>query len=109
LPEIDSINHATTRNPVPAVGRANEAKMKAEIAAKPMAEKPAEHMIVGLDGASAGATRSKNQRKHFEVVLGRIETVGRASEMSAAVRDFDDLARERVRSVLRKSRLRAIK
>ena len=83
--------------------------MKAEIAAKPMAEKPAEHMIVGLDGDAAGATRSKNQRKHFEVVLGKIETVGRASEMSAAVRDFDDLARERVRSVLRKSRLRAIK
>jgi len=49
LPEIDSINHATTRNPVPAVGRAIEAEMKAEIAAKPMAEKPAEHMIVGLD------------------------------------------------------------
>jgi len=67
------------------------------------------HMIVGLDGASAGATRSKNQRKHFEVVLGRIETVGQASEMSATVWDFDDLARERVRSVLRKSRLRAIK
>ncbi len=83
--------------------------MKAEIAGKPMAEKPAEHMIVGLDGASAGATRSKNQRKHFEVVLGRIETVEQASEMSAAVRDFDDLARERVRSVLRKSRSWAIK
>jgi hypothetical protein len=107
LPEIDSINHATTRNPVLAVGKAIEAELKAEVAAKPMAEQPAEHMIAGLDGASAGATRSKNQRKHFEVVLG--ETIGRASEMSAGVRDFDDLARERVRSVLRKSRLRAIK
>jgi hypothetical protein len=38
LPEIDGVNHATTRNPVPAVGKAIEAEMKAEIAAKPMAK-----------------------------------------------------------------------
>ena len=100
LPEIESFNHATTRNRVLVVGKAIEAEMKAEIDAKPIAEQPAEHMIFGIDGTFVGATRSKNQRKHFEAVLGRIETVG-TSEMFAAVRDFDDLARGRFRSALR--------
>jgi hypothetical protein len=103
LPEIESFNHATTRNRVLVVGKAIEAEMRAEIDAKPIAEQPAEHMIFGIDGTFVRATRSKNQRKHFEVVLGRIETAGRASEMFAAARDFHDLARERFRSALRKA------
>jgi hypothetical protein len=55
-------------------------------------------MIVGIDGAFVKATRSKNQRKNFEIVLGRIEV---SDKNFAAVRDLDDLARERVRSALR--------
>ena len=58
-------------------------------------------MIVGIDGAFVKATRSKNQRKNFEIVLGRIEACGRQEKIFAAVRDLDDLARERVRSSLR--------
>ena len=53
-------------------------------------------MIVGIDGAFVKATRSKNQRKNFEIVLGRIEACGRQEKIFAAVRDLDDLARERV-------------
>jgi hypothetical protein len=102
LPDIASFNHATTRNRVLAVGRAIEAETRVEIAANSIVEKPAEHMTVGIDGAFVGATHSKNQRKQFEVVLGRIEAAGRRSEVFAAVRDLDDLARQRVRAALRK-------
>jgi hypothetical protein len=103
LPDIASFNPAATRNRVLAVGKAIEAEMRAEIAAKSIVEKPAEHMIVGIDGAFVGATHSKNRRKQFEVVLGWIEAAGRRSEIFAAVRDLDDLARERVRAALRKA------
>ena len=59
------------------VGKAIEAEMKAEIAAKPIAKQPADPW--------------------------KVETAGRTSEMFTAVRDFDDLARERFRSALRKA------
>jgi len=36
-------------------------------------------MIVGIDGAFVRATSLKNQRRHFEVVLGRIEPIGGSS------------------------------
>ena len=101
LPDLSCFNHATTRNRVLAVGKAIEAETRAEIAEKPSVEKPVEHMIVGIDGAFVKATRSKNQRKNFEIVLGRIEACGRQEKIFAAVRDLDDLARERVRSALR--------
>jgi hypothetical protein len=72
LPDISSFNHATTRNRVLAVGKVIEADVRAEIAAKPIVKEPADQMIVGIDGAFVRATS-----------------------------DLDDLARERVRSVLR--------
>ena len=96
-----SFNHATTRNRVLAVGMAIEAETRAEIAEKSSVEKPVEHMIVGIDGAFVKATRSRNQRKNFEIVLGRIEARGRQEKIFAAVCDLDDLARERVRYALR--------
>jgi len=96
LPDIASFNHAATRNRVLAVGKTIKAETRTEIAAKSVVEKPADHMIVGIDGAFVSATHSKNQRKQFEVVLGRIDSAGRASEMFAA-------ARERVRAALRKA------
>ncbi|MGH6847637.1 MAG: hypothetical protein ACREC0_09405 [Methylocella sp.] len=40
MPELDSFKHATTRNRVLAVGQAIEARIKAEIVAKPIAENP---------------------------------------------------------------------
>ncbi|MCQ4190971.1 hypothetical protein [Methylocystis suflitae] len=49
-------------------------------------------MIVGIDGTFVKATRSKNQRKNFEIVLGRIEASERQEKIFAAVRDLDDLA-----------------
>jgi hypothetical protein len=84
-----------------AVGKAIEAETRVEIAEKPRVESPVDHMIVGIDGAFVKATRSKNQRRNFEIVLGRIEARGRGEKIFAAVRDLDDLARERVRSALR--------
>ncbi|MGB5086609.1 MAG: hypothetical protein WBO09_18905 [Methylocystis silviterrae] len=39
-------------------------------------------MIGGIDGAFVKATRSKNQRKNFEIVLGRIEASGRQEKSS---------------------------
>ncbi len=101
LPDLSCFNHATTRNRVLAVGKAIEAETRAEIAEKPSVEKPVDHMIVGIDGAFVKATRSKNQRKNFEIVLGRIEARDRGGKIFAAVRDLDGLARERVRSALR--------
>lgn len=92
LPDLACFNHATTRNRVLAVGKAIEGEMRPEIAAKPIVEKPAEHMIVGIDGAFVKATHLKNQRKHFEVVLGRVESLGRGSKIFAAVRDLDESA-----------------
>jgi hypothetical protein len=101
LPELSCFNHATTRNRVLAVGKKIEAETRAEIATKPNIERPVDHMIVGIDGAFVKATRTKNQRKNFEIVLGRIEASGRSRKIFAAVRDLDDLASERVRSALR--------
>ena len=73
LPHLSCFNHATTRNRVLAVGRKIEAETRAEIAEKPIVARPADHMIVGIDGAFVKAARTKNQRKNFEIVLGRIE------------------------------------
>ena len=73
LPDLSCFNHATTRNRVLAVGRKIEAETRAEIAEKPTVARPADHMIVGIDGAFVKAARTKNQRKNFEIVLGRIE------------------------------------
>ena len=101
LPHLSSFNHATTRNRVLAVGKKIEAETRVEIATKPNVERPVDHMIVGIDGAFVKATRTKHQRKNFEIVLGRIEASGRSRKIFAAVRDLDDLARERVRSALR--------
>ena len=101
LPDLSCFNHATTRNRVLAVGKAIEAETRAEIAEKPKIEKPVDHVTVGIDGAFVKATRSKNQRKNFKIVLARIEVNGRQEKTFAAVRDLDDLARERVRSALR--------
>jgi hypothetical protein len=65
---------------------------RAEIAAKSIVEKPAEHMTVGIDGAFAGATHSKNQRKIYvatqclimhAVVYAAERQDQRASNMSA--------------------------
>jgi hypothetical protein len=86
-PDPSCFNHATTRNRVLAVGKAIEAETKVEIAEKPKVEKPVEHMIVGIDGAFVKATRSKNQRKNFKIVLGRIEASGSQEKIFAAVRD----------------------
>jgi hypothetical protein len=101
LPDLSSFNHATTRNRVLAVGKKIEAETRAEIATKPNVERPVDHMIVGIDGAFVKAARTKNQRKNFEIVLGRIEASGRSRKIFAAVRDLDDLAGERVRWALR--------
>jgi hypothetical protein len=49
------------------------------------------------------ATRSKMQRRHFEVVLGRIEAPDCDGEVFAVVRDLGELARERIRWVLRRA------
>jgi len=75
--------------------------VQAEIATKPIVKEPADQMIVGIDGAFVRATSLKNQRRQFEVVLGRIEPIGGSDKVFSAVRDLDDLARERVRSALR--------
>ena len=74
LPDLSCFNHATTRNRVLAVGRKIEAETRAEIAEKPTVARPADHMIVGIDGAFVKAARTKNQRKNFEIVLGRIDS-----------------------------------
>jgi hypothetical protein len=102
-PESDSFNHATIGNRVFSVGRQIEAETKADISERAVAGKTADHMVVGIDGAFVVATRSRTQRRHFEVVLGRIEAPDCKGDVFAAVRDLDDFARERVRSALRRA------
>lgn len=92
------------RNRVLVVGRKIEAETGAEIAEQPTVARPADHMMVGIDGAFVKDARTKNQRKNFEIVLGRIDSGSCSGKVFAAVRDFDDLARERVRSALRTAR-----
>ena len=101
LPNITSFNHATTRNRLSAVGQAIDDELRAEIAdAKPTAA-PAETMVVGIDGCYIKGIH-KARKSSIEVVLGRVESRGRPSEVFAVVRKLDDLAKERVRSVMRR-------
>ena len=95
LPNITSFNHATTRNRLSAVGQAIDDELRAEIAdAKPTAA-PAETMVVGIDGCYIKGIH-KARKSSIEVVLGRVESRGRPSEVFAVVRKLDDLAKERV-------------
>lgn len=103
LPDSDSFNHATIRNRVLEVGQQIEVETVAEISNRSAATTPAENMVVGIDGAYVAATRTRMQRRHFEVVLGRIETPDCNGEIFAAVRDLDGLAQERIRSALRRA------
>ena len=57
---------------------------------------PAETMVVGIDGCFIKGIR-KARKSSIEVVLGRVESRGRPSEVSAVVRKLGDLAKERVR------------
>lgn len=103
LPASDSFNHTTIRNRVLEVGQQIEAETVAETSNRSAATTPAENMVVGIDGAYVAATRTHMQRRHFEVVLGRIEAPDCNGEIFAAVRDLDGLARERIRSALRRA------
>lgn len=103
LPASDSFNHATIRNRVLEIGQQIEAETTAEISERSVVAAPAESMVVGIDGAYVAATRTHMQRRHFEVVLGRIEAPDCNGEIFAAVRDLDGLARERIRSALRRA------
>jgi hypothetical protein len=101
LPDATSFNHATTRNRLSAVGRAIDDGLRAEIAdAKPPAT-PAGKMVVGIDGCFVKGIK-KSINPSMEVVLGRIESPGCAGEVFAVVRKLDDLAKERVRTVMRR-------
>ena len=85
----------TTRNRLSAVGQAIDDELRAEIAdAKPTAA-PAETMVVGIDGCYIKGIH-KARKSSIEVVLGRVESRGRPSEVFAVVRKLDDLAKERV-------------
>lgn len=101
LPDSGSFNHATIRNRVREIGQVIEAETAVEMSVKPIPAVPVEDMIVGIDGAFVKAIRARTQRKDFEIVLGRIEATGRDSEVFAAVRDLDELSKERIRSSLR--------
>jgi len=100
LPDIGSFNPATTRNRVMAVGKVIEDEVQAEIASKPVVNEPVEQMTVGIDGAFVRAASSKSQRRHFEIVLGKIEPLEQSTKVFAAVRDLNTHARARVRSAL---------
>ncbi|MBM2716265.1 hypothetical protein JQK88_34945 [Mesorhizobium caraganae] len=89
LPDSDSFNHATIRNRVLEIGQQSEAETVAEISERSAATNPAENMVEGSDGAYVAATRTRMQRQHFEVVLGRIEVPDCNGEIFAAVRDLD--------------------
>ena len=51
LPDSESFNHATIRNRVLEIGQQIEAETTSEISSRSAATTPAEHMVVGIDGA----------------------------------------------------------
>jgi hypothetical protein len=64
-------------------------------------EVPVAELVVGIDGCFVKGINRK-RKTSLEIVLGRIDVPARNGEAVAVVRRLDDLAKERVRAVMRR-------
>jgi hypothetical protein len=72
LPPIGGSTHTTTRSRVIAVGESIDEQIQREIAENRKPDKPAEQMIIGIDGAFVKGRRPTD-RASLEIITGRIE------------------------------------
>ena len=72
LPPMGGTTHTTTRSPVNAVGERIDEQIQREIAENRKPDKPAEQMIIGIDGAFVKGRRPTDLAS-LEIITGRIE------------------------------------
>ena len=70
LPPMGGTTHTTTRSPVNAVGERIDEQIQREIAENRKPDKPAEQMIIGIDGAFVKGRRPTD-RANLEIITGR--------------------------------------
>jgi hypothetical protein len=92
--------HTTTRNRVNAVGERIDKQIQREIAENRKPDKPAERMIIGIDGAFVKGRRPTDQAS-LEIITGLIEADAEQSKVFAVVRDQDGRATQHVQAITR--------
>ena len=92
--------HTTTRSRVNAIGERIDEQIQREIAENRKPDKPAEQMIIGIDGAFVKGRRPTD-RASLEIITGRIEADAEQSKVFAVVRDQDGRAKQDVQALLR--------
>src|SRR5258708_35663478 len=99
LPPIGGTTHTTTRSRVIAVGERIDEEIRRDIAENRKPDKPAKHMIIGIDGAFVKGRRPTD-RASLEIITGRIEADAEPREVFAVVRDQDGRAKQDVQELL---------
>jgi hypothetical protein len=92
--------HTTTRSRVNVVGERIDEQIQREIAENRKPDKPAEQMIIGIDGAFVKGRRPTD-RASLEIITGRIEADAEQSKVFAVVRDQDGRAKQHVQAITR--------
>ena len=91
---------ACARSRVHAVGERIDEQIQREIAENRKPDKPAEQMIIGIDGAFVKGRRPTD-RASLEIITGLIETDAEQSKVFAVVRDQDGRAKQHVQAIAR--------
>ncbi len=100
LPPMGGTTHTTIRSRVIAVGERIDEEIRRDIAENRKPDKPAKHMIIGIDGAFVKGRRPTD-RASLEIITGRIEADAEPSKVFAVVRDQDGRAKQDVQALLR--------
>jgi hypothetical protein len=104
LPQTGGVTPMTTRNRTLKIGNAIETELCQEVDHPQTHPDKAAHLTVDIDGAFVKAKRDgQMQRRHFEVLTGRIERERGRGEAFAIVRDLDKPAKSKVQAVLRRA------
>jgi hypothetical protein len=86
---------ASTRSRIIAVGERTDEEIRRDIAENRKTDKPAKHMIIGIDGAFVKGRRPTGNAS-LEIITGWIEADAEPSKMFAIVRDQDGRAKQDV-------------
>src|SRR5260370_9962831 len=100
LPPMGGTTHTPIRSRVIAVGERIAEEIRRDIAENRKPDKPAKHMIIGIDGAFVKGRRPTD-RASLEIITGRIEADAEPSKVFAVVRDQDGRAKQDVQALLR--------
>src|SRR5271166_1835400 len=96
LPPMGGTTHTTTRSRVHAVGECIDKQIQREIAENRKPDKPADQMIIGIDGAFV-----KGRRPTDRGITGLIEADAEQSKVFAVVRDQDGRGKQHVQAITR--------